>query len=196
MVAAASFSYAAEVEIAADADATILMDNPEANKGAEQVVWAFAGPEGAMGNAAKSYLHFDASALNGRAADVRFLATYLAKRDRGAEIWLVNKAPAWKENELTWANAPSNDPASPHLLTDAVMLGAIGGRGAGNEIPLEFSNASAKAALLDALNSPPRKVTLVIVQRPYAQASTFTIASRESPSHPAPRLVIAVDGKK
>jgi len=181
------------VDLEASADAVVLREQPDSNMGAEAAVWAFSGPAGNEVDSAKSYLRFDASKLAGQVQDARLAVVYTSRRARGAEVYLLQQSAEWDEEMITWNNAPANETESSFLLLDsALRLGTLSGQGAGEEITMVFADDNARQTLIDALNTPPRQITLVLLQRPYAQASIFTIASREAIDLPAPRLKLEV----
>ncbi|MBU3664989.1 MAG: DNRLRE domain-containing protein [Chthoniobacterales bacterium] len=181
---------AGSLEIEPVADAVVLQAEPDSNRGNDGAIWAYSGPNGDTGDAAKSYISFRLPAGSFDAA--RFVGLYTAKRDRGAEIWMLEDGANWDEASITWNNAPGNDTSSSYLLAgSALRIGDIGGKGPGNETELVFADANAESLFLDALNERAGKtITLVIVQKPYAQASTFTLASKENPAHTPPRLIL------
>lgn len=190
---------AQEQKLVVAEDAYIVQSEPDTNYGAEPVVVAFSRfPTGEDGR--KGYIKFDASGIDGRITDVDLLSTYAAKRDRSVTLYVLEgpAADEWSEQEITWNNAPANDPDSSYLLRESegirmVEMGTLSGKGHYQPPVFQFKNERGKEALLYTLNQGNRTATLVMVQKLRANNNVSGVISKEEKKHMPPTLKITLE---
>lgn len=158
-------------------EAVIQQQNPDSAGSVGDSLRAAKEPEGA---GEKIYLKFDASALSSQISDIESFEGFSmeTKYPRGASVFLLpdDKADEWTSGSITWNTAFGNEKASGGTMSSgkSVMIGSFPAitPGTSQTVALEWSADSARRAVVKALNSGNRIVTLVVV-RPTTKISLY-----------------------
>jgi len=170
-------------------EANISQETPQAVVVVGDVLRAAKDPAGA---AQKIYLKFDASGLKSDVVKIEAFAGFAmkVKYPRSAAAFLITGEGAsdWTPETITWDNAPGNNPSSANgfLQDRAVQLGnfPVLEKGVSKTVELEWASDDAKNALVEALNTGNRQVTIVVV-RPTTKACKFaSLKNMEREAHP------------
>lgn len=194
---------AAKVALKPQADVTIDQKMPDRNLGKSAWILSRASTAGTEPDMVqKGYLRFDASNLP-KVVDIESLdVVFSGKRGRSGRYFMLTgpEANQWEEGTITWNNAPGNNPAENldgFTGTSGLVVTEIG-RHSGQpnilgQVELgtkDLSAEAAKKALIEALNSGERKVTIVFR---HTGSRAYGISSKESNKQPATLNLVVAD---